>query len=93
MYIKKVCAIFLTAKLGYQSTKLRKSSSSLVLVFLLGKDQSRFGVFLALPPEEVERERADLLDGGDGDVLLEAGSPPGLEQVKVDLRNGFICHV
>ena len=80
---------------NYQSSKPMLSSTSLVLVFLLGKDQPRVGVLLALPSEEVEREGADLLEGGDGDVLLQAGSPPGLDQVKVDLGSivmlRFIC--
>ena len=55
-------------------------------MFLLDKHQLRLWVLPALGLEEVEGEGADLLNGGDGNLLLQRGSPSGLQQVIVDLQ-------
>ena len=55
-------------------------------MLLLDKDQLRLWILLALGLKEVEGKGADLLDGGDGNLLLEGGSPPGLHQVIVYLQ-------
>ena len=55
-------------------------------MLLLDKDQLRLWILLALSLKEVEGKGADLLDSGDGNLLLEGGSPPGFYQVIVDLQ-------
>ena len=67
-------------------TKKMKSLCSLVLMFLLGKDQFCFRVLLTFPLEEIVWEGADLLDGGDGDLFLQGCSPSSFHQVMVDLQ-------
>ena len=67
-------------------TLLSYSSTFLILMLLLDKDQLRLWILLALSLKEVEGKGADLLDSGDGNLLLEGGSPPGLHQVIVYLQ-------
>ena len=55
-------------------------------MLLLDIDQLRLWILLALSLKEVEGKGADLLDSGDGNLLLEGGSPPCLHQVIVNLQ-------
>lgn len=45
---------------------------SVVLVLFLSKDQLGVGVFVAFLFDDVERERTDLFDPGDGDLVLKS---------------------
>ena len=44
----------------------------MVLVLLLREDELRVGVLLALLLAQVERERADLLQRSDGDLVFQS---------------------
>ena len=51
---------------------LHVAPRALVLVLLLREDELRVGVLLALFLAQVERERADLLQRRDGDLVLQS---------------------
>ena len=60
---------------------------SLVLVFLLDPAQAGVAIVVSDPLEQVEGEGADLLQGVDGDLVLETSFSPGFGQVVVDFAS------
>ena len=70
---------------GGLSPGLYVGPSPHVLVFLLHPAKLRVAVLVGHLLHDVEGEGGDLLDGVDGNLVLQAGLPPRLDQVVVDL--------
>jgi len=78
--------IFVSSE-GSLESRLNVSPCSLIFVFFLTEDQLCIAVLVSDCLDNVEWERADLLDGVDGDLVLQTSVTAALHQVVVNFSS------